>query len=113
MRHIKVTFNSRKQWVMFHVGISLRKFRNENQCHAYYVPADVRLKRRGLFGHVYIPETSDTMFSELVSHEIAHAVHDWFLCRKGGDRCIIKNEELFASMTGEIARKFWRKYNHI
>ena len=53
MRKIKVTFNDGKQWVIFHIGTSLRKFKSDNDCHAYYVGAETRLKRRGLFGHIH------------------------------------------------------------
>ncbi len=37
-------------------------------------------------------------------------VTDWILCRKGG-QITPKNEERIATMTGEINKRFWIKYN--
>ena len=113
-KRIKVYFNNNKQWLIFHVGARLRAFRARNDCHAYYIPAEPRLIRRGLFGHIYIPtgEITQLMFEELKSHEIAHAMHDWFLCRAGGAWALAnpRGEELYASMTGQISKSFVRKY---
>jgi hypothetical protein len=63
-----------------------------------------------LFGYVYLSELNfSPMAHELVAHEVQHLIFDWVLTRKGM-RLTERNEERIATMTGEIARRFWRKY---
>lgn len=101
------------QWVLIHIGDDVKSFRRRNDCHAYYIGADVRKQRRGLFGHIHIPEgESEINLHELIPHEIQHMVTDWILCRKGG-QLTPKNEERIATMTGEINKRFWREYEKI
>ncbi|NWG34968.1 MAG: hypothetical protein HXY42_11020 [Chloroflexi bacterium] len=85
-------------------------FRRKNQCHAYYIAAEVRKQRQGLFGHIYLSELNHSpMAQELVAHEVQHLIFDWVLTRKGMN-INEKNEERIATMTGEISRRLWRKY---
>ena len=49
------------------------------------------------------------MAHELVAHEVQHLIFDWVLTRKGMN-INEKNEERIATMTGEISRRLWRKY---
>ena len=109
-RKYKIHFNKGRQYLLFHIGSSLRKFRTDNKCHAYYVAAENRKQRSGLFGHIHIPEEQVTpaLFEELKAHEIYHAVEDWWTCRKG-NVLSDKNEEIRALIMGEISRKIHGK----
>ena len=49
------------------------------------------------------------MAHELVAHEVQHLIFDWVLTRKGM-KMTEQNEERIATMTGEISRRIWRKY---
>ena len=82
----------------------------KNQCHAYYIAAEERKQRRGLFGYIYLSELNfSPMAHELVAHEVQHLIFDWVLTRKGMT-INEKNEERIATMTGEISRRLWRKF---
>src|SRR5512147_612958 len=106
----RVYFNENKQWVNIYVANSPAWFKRKNQCHAYYIAAETRKQRQGLFGHIYLSELNLTpMAHELVAHEVQHLIFDWVLTRRGMN-INEKNEERIATMTGEIARRFWRKY---
>lgn len=106
----RVYFNDNKQWVNIYVANDPTHFKRKNQCHAYYIAADVRKQRRGLFGHIYLSELNHSpLAQELVAHEVQHLIFDWVLTRKGMT-ISERNEERIATMTGEIARRIWRKY---
>jgi hypothetical protein len=63
-----------------------------------------------LFGYIYLSELNfSPMAHELVAHEVQHLIFDWVLTRKGMNLSP-KNEERIATMTGEISRRLWRKY---
>jgi hypothetical protein len=106
----RVFFNGNKQWVNIYVAHDPAHFKRKNQCHAYYIAAETRKQREGLFGYIYLSELNFTpMAHELVAHEIQHLIFDWVLTRKGMT-ISEKNEERIATMTGEISRRLWRKY---
>jgi hypothetical protein len=106
----RIYFNDNKQWFNVYIARDPARFKRKNQCHAYYIAAEVRKQRRGLFGHIYLSELNfSPLAHELVAHEIQHLIFDWVLTRKGM-KLTEKNEERIATMTGEIARRFWRKY---
>ena len=107
----RVYFNDNKQWVNIYVANSPAWFKRKNQCHAYYIAAETRKQREGLFGYIYLSELNlSPMAHELVAHEVQHLIFDWVLTRKGM-KMTEQNEERIATMTGEIARRFWRKYD--
>jgi len=69
----RVYFNERNQWVDVYVADSPAKFKRKNQCHAYYMGADGRRQRRGLFGFMHLSQMDDSPLSiELMTHEIQH-----------------------------------------
>ena len=106
----RVYFNENKQWVNIYVAKSPAWFKRKNQCHAYYIAADIRKQRQGLFGHIYLSELNHSpMAHELVAHEVQHLIFDWVLTRRGM-RITEQNEERIATMTGEISRRIWRKF---
>ena len=106
----RVYFNNNKQWVNIFVASSPAHFKRKNQCHAYYIAADMRKQRQGLFGHIYLSELNHSpLAQELVAHEVQHLIFDWVLTRKGMN-INQKNEERIATMTGEISRRLWRKF---
>ena len=106
----RVYFNDDKQWVNIYVAHDPAHFKRKNQCHAYYIAAEERKQRRGLFGYIYLSELNfSPMAHELVAHEVQHLIFDWVLTRKGGN-INEKNEERIATMTGEITRRLWRKF---
>lgn len=106
----RVFFNDNKQWVNIYVAHNPAHFKRKNQCHAYYIAAETRKQREGLFGYIYLSELNFTpMAHELVAHEVQHLIFDWVLTRKGMN-ISEKNEERIATMTGEISRRLWRKY---
>jgi elongation factor P hydroxylase len=108
---IRVNFNDNKQYIVFVIGDKPRAFQRKNDCHAYYIGADERKKRSGVFGYIHIPVMDDTpLLRELIAHEVQHAIIDWVLCRKGG-QVTTKNEERLATMTGEITRRFYAKWS--
>ena len=110
---IRVPFNKNRQYVLFHVADDSAKFKRRNECYAYYIEADVRHLRRGLFGHIHLSELNRSPLAhELVAHEIEHLVFDWVLSHKGMtfNR---RNEERISDMVGEIHRRFWRKYERL
>ena len=105
----RIPFNNNRQWFNVYVARNPAHFKRKNQCHAYYIAAEERKQREGLFGYVYLSELNfSPMAHELVAHEIQHLIFDWVLTRKGM-RLSERNEERIATMTGEIARRFWRK----
>ena len=106
----RIYFNENKQWFDVYVANSPAHFKRKNQCHAYYIGAETRKQREGLFGYIYLSELNySPMAHELVAHEIQHLIFDWVLTRKNMT-FTEQNEERIATMTGEIARRFWRKY---
>lgn len=106
----RVYFNNNKQWFNVYVARNPAHFKRKNQCHAYYIAAETRKQREGLFGYIYLSELNfSPMAHELVAHEVQHLIFDWVLTRKGM-RLTERNEERIATMTGEIARRFWRRY---
>ena len=106
----RVFFNDNKQWVNIYVAKDPIWFKRKNQCHAYYIGAETRKQRQGLFGYIYLSELNfSPMAHELVAHEVQHLIFDWVLTRKGMN-INEKNEERIATMTGEISRRLWRKY---
>ena len=106
----RVYFNDDKQWVNIYVAHDPAHFKRKNQCHAYYIAAEERKQRQGLFGYIYLSELNfSPMAHELVAHEVQHLIFDWVLTRKGGN-INEKNEERIATMTGEITRRLWRKF---
>jgi len=106
----RVYFNDDKQWVNIYVAHDPAHFKRKNECHAYYIAAEERKQRQGLFGYIYLSELNfSPMAHELVAHEVQHLIFDWVLTRKGGN-INEKNEERIATMTGEISRRLWRKY---
>jgi len=106
----RVYFNNNQQWFNVYVADDPIRFKRKNQCHAYYIAAEVRKQRRGLFGYIYLSELNfSPMAHELVAHEIQHLIFDWVLTRKGMS-ISERNEERIATMTGEISRRLWRKY---
>ncbi|HET9908327.1 MAG TPA: hypothetical protein VFQ23_16890 [Anaerolineales bacterium] len=106
----RIHFNDNRQWFNVYVADNPTRFKRRNQCHAYYIAAEVRKQRKGLFGYIYLSELNfSPMAHELVAHEVQHLIFDWVLTRKGMG-ISEKNEERIATMTGEIARRFWRKY---
>ncbi len=106
----RVYFNGNKQWVNIHVAQDPASFKRKNQCHAYYIAAETRKQRQGLFGYIYLSELNfSPLAHELVAHEVQHLIFDWVLTRKGMN-LNEKNEERIATMTGEITRRLWRKY---
>jgi len=106
----RVFFNDNKQWVNIYVAKDPASFKRKNQCHAYYIAAETRKQRQGLFGYIYLSELNfSPMAHELVAHEVQHLIFDWVLTRKGMN-INEKNEERIATMTGEISRRLWRKY---
>lgn len=106
----RVYFNNNKQWVNIYVAHDPAWFKRKNKCHAYYIAAEERKQRQGLFGYIYLSELNfSPMAHELVAHEIQHLIFDWVLTRKGGN-INEKNEERIATMTGEITRRLWRKF---
>jgi hypothetical protein len=108
----RIHFNDNRQWFNVYVADSPTRFKRRNQCHAYYIAAEVRKQRQGLFGYIYLSELNfSPMAHELVAHEVQHLIFDWVLTRKGMTMNE-RNEERIATMTGEIARRFWRKYEH-
>ena len=108
----RIYFNDNKQWFHVYVAKSPAHFKRKNQCHAYYIGAEARKKRQGLFGYIYLSELNfSPMAHELVAHEVQHLIFDWVLTRKNM-RMTDRNEERIATMTGEIARRFWRKYEY-
>lgn len=112
MKVKRVFFNRKKQSVIFHVGKSLKAFRQEHNCWAYYVAADNRLKYSGVIGSVFLPSSrgmTQAAYAELVTHEVQHLIIDWILTRARGLEYIRRHEERIASMTGEIVRKFFEK----
>ena len=105
----KIPFNDNKQFCIVHVADNVRSFKRRNKCHAYYIAADVRKLRSGLFGHIHLSEFNlSPMAHELVAHEVQHMMIDWILCRAGG-ALTKRNKEKIAAMTGEITRRIWRK----
>ena len=104
-RTFRVYFNGRKQHFDVFIADNPASFRRRNKCHAYYIGASGRKQRRGLFGYIHLGEVTH----ELVSHELQHLIFDWVLTRKGM-KFTPKNEERIATMTGDIAKSFWRKY---
>ena len=106
----RVYFNNNKQWVNIYVAHNPAHFKRKNQCHAYYIAAETRKQREGLFGYIYLSELNfSPMAHELVAHEVQHLIFDWVLTRKGM-KMTEQNEERIATMTGEISRRLWRKY---
>jgi hypothetical protein len=106
----RVYFNDDKQWVNIYVAHDPAHFKRKNQCHAYYIAAEERKQRQGLFGYIYLSELNfSPMAHELVAHEVQHLIFDWVLTRKGMT-INEKNEERIATMTGEITRRLWRKF---
>lgn len=106
----RVYFNDNKQWVNIYVAKNPAHFKRKNQCHAYYIAAEIRKQRQGLFGYIYLSELNfSPMAHELVAHEVQHLIFDWVLTRKGMN-INERNEERIATMTGEISRRLWRKY---
>lgn len=106
----RVYFNDDKQWVNIYVAHDPAHFKRKNECHAYYIAAEERKQRQGLFGYIYLSELNfSPMAHELVAHEVQHLIFDWVLTRKGGN-INEKNEERIATMTGEITRRLWRKF---
>ena len=106
----RVYFNNNRQWVNIYVAHNPAHFKRKNQCHAYYIAAETRKQREGLFGYIYLSELNfSPMAHELVAHEVQHLIFDWVLTRKGMN-ISEKNEERIATMTGEISRRLWRKY---
>lgn len=94
---------------MFHLGDY--EILTEKDAAAFFDEHKKRYKRRGLFAHIYLPSPKRIKraeFHELLTHEIHHFIDDWWRCRKGNvmDN---NNEELRATLAGEIARKFWGK----
>jgi hypothetical protein len=108
----RVYFNDNKQYVIFHLADDVKAFRRKNQCWAYYIAADERRTRRGLFGHIHLPHEKFVNMSELISHEVQHLMIDWVLCRKDG-KLTPRNEERIATITGEIVKRFWREYERL
>jgi hypothetical protein len=111
MRRITVPFNRDRQTLVFVVNHSIDVFKRKNKCWAYYIEKENRYQRKGLFGYIYLPRVKKVspLMAELISHEVQHAIFDWILCRKGG-RIHRGNEEYIATMTGEIVRRFRKKY---
>ena len=110
MKSLRVYFNGKKQSIVFYIGDNLKAFKTQNDCHAYYVAADNRLKRSGQIGSIHLPNRrgiSKADYNELVAHEVQHLIIDWILTRARGLSFIRRNEEKIATMTGEIVRKFW------
>jgi hypothetical protein len=106
----RVFFNDNKQWVNIYVAKDPAWFKRKMECHAYYIGAETRKQRQGLFGYIYLSELNfSPMAHELVAHEVQHLIFDWVLTRKGMN-INEKNEERIATMTGEISRRLWRKY---
>lgn len=111
MRKIRVTFNGGRQYVYFHVGMTPRAFRRKRQAYAEYWTQAQRKQRKGLIGNIYLPEeTRMPAMAELVAHEVYHLVDDWWRCRKG-NVMNDNNEEIRASICGEIVGKFWKAYS--
>jgi len=109
----RIYFNENKQWFSVYVAHNPTHFKRKNQCHAYYIAAETRKQRQGLFGYIYLSELNfSPMAHELVAHEVQHLIFDWVLTRRGM-RFTENNEERIATMTGEIARRFWRKYERL
>ena len=112
MKSFRVYFNGKKQSIVFTIGENLKAFKAQNDCHAYYVAADNRRKRRGQIGSIHLPNKRGMCkadYHELVTHEVQHLIIDWILTRARGLSFIRRNEEKIATMTGEIVRKFWDK----
>jgi len=106
----RVFFNERKQWVDVFIADSPARFKRRNDCHAYYLGAQCRKQRRGLFGFIHLSQMDDTPLSiELMAHEIQHMIFDWWLCRKG-NYLTAQNEEFIATITGQFSRAFWAKW---
>jgi len=106
----RVYFNDNKQWVNIYVAKDPAWFLRKMNCHAYYIAAEDRKQRQGLFGYIYLSELNFSPNAhELVAHEVQHLIFDWVLTRKGMN-INEKNEERIATMTGEISRRLWRKY---
>ena len=108
----RIFFNSKKQSVIFHVEEPIKAFQAKNNCMAYYVAADNRLKYSGVIGSVFLPSPrgiDKAEYLELVTHEVQHLVIDWIFTRAKGLEYIRRNEERIATMTGEIVRKFIEK----
>ena len=106
----RVYFNEKEHWVDVYVAESPAKFKRKEKCYAYYIGADNRRQRRGLFGKIHLSQLDDSPLSiELMTHEIQHLFFDWWLCRKG-NQMSTQNEERIAKMVGEFSRAFWRKY---
>lgn len=109
MKQFRVRFNKGKQSVMFHVGD--HEILTEKDALAYYDEHKKRYKRRGAFAHIYLPSLRSLKraeFHELLGHEVTHFIDDWWRCRQG-NVMDDNNEELRASLHGEIVRKFWQK----
>jgi hypothetical protein len=109
MRKIRVTFNSGKQYVYFHIGEPLKAFKQAHKCDAWYSNQVQRNRYKGLFGNIYLPKCkySDPYLHELVTHEVTHLLADWMKARNM--RVTDRNEERIATMTGEIVGRFWQK----
>lgn len=107
MKAITIRFNDNKQAVKFYVADDPARFKRVNQCLAYYMPHEERKKRTGLFGIIGLSDVTP----ELVTHEVVHLVADWMNTRRM--TLNVRNEERVATLAGEIARRFWRKYGAI
>ena len=78
----RVHFNNNQQWFNVYVADDPTRFKRKNQCYAYYIAAEVRRQRKGLFGYIYLSELNFTPLAhELVAHEIQHLIFDWGLTR--------------------------------
>lgn len=100
----RVPFNNGKQHIRIYIANSPAYFRRTRKCHAYYLPAEARRKRKGLFGHVHFSEVTH----ELVAHELLHVLVDWM--REMGVRFSERNEERLVLVHGAMIKSFWRQY---
>jgi len=117
LKTITIKFNEGKQWVKFKVDSDPKTFANENKCRGWYWEAENRKQRQGLFGYIHLPLYNKVtpFFRELVAHEIQHLITDWVTCRQVKDLSayLLNNDERIATISGEIERRFWQKYEKI
>lgn len=108
MKSVKVRFNNNKQYVRFYIAHDPVNYVRVNKCLAYYMPNEGRRKRRGLFGIISLSRVTP----ELVAHEVAHMIEDWWMCRKG-NAMTPKNEERRVSELGLVVDRFMKRYERM
>ena len=107
MRQFRVRFNKGRQYAIIHIGEPIKQFRKANKCWAWYV-SDRQRKYSGLMGHIHLPSMHGMKrveYRELIVHEIDHLFTDWILSRARGLSFIVRNEELLATMKGQMYKR--------